>query len=401
MGSAGTLSLRNSGGIQLDLEATQISFSAQGKSSTLDAYGLEVSDGSNKADVSVAQVETSDSNGRSRLKPTVLQIIEGANKTGTYEAHQATLRDQNGGVDLSAEEIKTYKPSGAYAALGSDGTLSLRNSSGTQLDLEATQISFSAQGKSSTLDAYGLEVSDGSNKADVSVAQVETSDSNGRSRLKPTVLQIIEGTNTGTYEALQLTLGSSSGKQLFASPDNLYLRQSSSGQQFRADTAGWTVENSARTSYTTASSSRIYTENPTAGNAKMDPAGFSVAKGSDFAAMARSGLTVKDSTNKTASVGPNWIEVQGGNNKGTFSNAGLTVRSSSSWSALNGVGSLQLSDGSGTAVISQNSLYLTDGSKYINMDVAGLGGKDAYWQTITVCVDGVDKTMKVLGTTPA
>jgi hypothetical protein len=386
--SSGSLELQDADGNHFTLYPYALTLTnSDGDSGTYEPHQLTISHGGDE----------------SYLSTSALRILTQTGD-GTYEAHQATLRDQNGGVDLNTAEIKTYNSTGAYAALGSAGTLSLRNSSGNQLDLEAAQISFSTEGTSSTLDSYGLEVTDGSNKADVSVAQVEVSDSNGRSRLKPTMVQIIEGTDTGTYEAKQLTLGPSTGRQLFASSEYVALKDGSedravlsavsgSGelkcksttggegyyaalamhikgegeQKFRADTFGWTVQDSAGTKYTSASDTQFYAESPT-GHASMDPAGFEVSD---------------ESSNYTA-----------------IDKGKVITYAGDSWSSLNSNGSLQLSDGSGTATISQNSLYLTDGENYINMNISNLGGKDADWQEIDICVNGVPKKMKILGTEP-
>ena len=309
--------------------------------------------------------------------------------------------------------VTAYMANGAYANLGGDGMLSLRDAGANQLDLEATQISFSTGVTSSTLDSYGLEVTDGSNKADVSVAQVEASDGNGRSRLKPTLVQIIEGTDTGTYEADQLTLSPSSGRQLFASSEYVALKDGSEdravlgqvsgsgslkckstiggegyystlamhikgggGEEFRADTQGWTVEDSAGTNYTTASNSLVYAESPS-GHASMDPAGFEVSDSpGNYASISKESITL--------------YAVEGGSV--TLNNSGggtyLEVYNSET-------GKTRVSDG----LIEITDIFST---KKVTIDVPSTGTTlvDATWKEIDICVNGVAKKMKVLGTDP-
>lgn len=440
LGGAGTLSLRNAQRVQLDLEPTKIEFRDTN---------------SNYAKLAADQCYVQGSDGATKLFQTGVRVIHGTD-VGTYEAHQATLRGQNGGVDLNTTELKAYQNSGSYGALGGAGTLSLRNSQGKQLDLEPTKIEFNDNG----------------NYAKLAADECFVQGSQGSSKLFETGVRVIEGSDVGTYEAKQITLGSSSGRETFIDTQYIAIKESgkdrvklsdasgsgsltckstSSGEgyyatlamhikgsrneQFRADTQGWTVQDSAGTKYTSASSTQLYADDGSGhasmdangfevsdggssgayismsatqiyaeasgyGHASMDAKGFEVSDtGSKYTAIDNEGLSVTDGS-KSASVGPNYIEAKENNNTGYLSATVLQVADGKGSAGIYGNGYIQLNDGSGTATISQNSLYLTDGANNINMDVSGLKGKDASWQQLSVCVDGKQKTMYVLGTAP-
>ena len=253
------------------------------------------------------------------------------------------------------------------------------------------------------------------------------------------MVQVIEDTDTGTYEASQLTLSEGSD-EVYVSPLYIAMKQgtedrlvlstdsgsgsltcetttggegyyaalamhvkSDSGAQFRADTQGWTVQNDDGTEYITSSYSQIYAEDPSSGHASMDYNGFEVSStdANEYCAINKEGLTAVSQSDESGSVGPNYIEARDTDGKVGYLEAGaVVVNGDDGYAGMYGNGSLALSDGSGTATISQNSLYLTDGTNWINADVAGLGGKNAFWQEINVCVNGVAKKMKILGTEP-
>ena len=174
-------------------------------------------------------------------------------RDGTYEPHQATLRDQSGGVDLNTAEIKTYTSNGSYAAIGSAGTLSLRDSSSNQLDLEPTQIVFDDGTSTGKLSSSEMKISEGSDSVTAWKNSLTITDGSDTSYLKKDSLEIL---GSGGAE-VDLSISSGAGTLVCkdgSSAEGYYSVlmakiKGDSGDFSQVDTAGFSVSNSGGTQY--------------------------------------------------------------------------------------------------------------------------------------------------------
>jgi hypothetical protein len=271
-------------------EAEQLTLAGTEGTSYLSTVALNINGTSGDGTYEPHQLTLSlDDGSQSYLSTSSLHILNAVGD-GTYEPHQATLRDQNGGVDLNTAEIKTYQSSGSYAAIGSDGTLSLSDSQGNQLDLNPTEIVFD----------------DGTSTGILSSSQMEISEGDDSSRVLKNSITITDGTDTVSLSKANL----------------------------------------------------------------------------DFTRDGDSALTLNTSSGAGTMTCKDTID-----GEGYYSSLIAKVKGGSG----------------GFSQMETNQFYIesSDGD-YVLIDIPDNNGTalDAYWQEIDICVDGVAKKMKVLGTEP-
>ena len=162
------LQLKDGNGYTGTYEAKQLTLSASnGDETYLSTSALHIGSQQGNAVYEPIQLTLTSQNGQSYLSTAALHITgQAGGNDGTYEPHQITLRNgSKDGVDANAAEIKTFKASGSYAAIGSDGTLSLKDSQGKQLDLNAQDLQFDSDTEHGYFGSDKVSIWDNSNTA--------------------------------------------------------------------------------------------------------------------------------------------------------------------------------------------------------------------------------------------
>jgi hypothetical protein len=130
----------------------------------------------------------------------------------------------------------------------------------------------------------------------------------------------------------------------------------------------------------------------------LDPTKIAFTNGAKIATHDADGYTAIDGSSNFAYYRADVANLVTSSNEGSFRANGLTI-SQTSGNYQTNVSSAQVlvSGGSAEGKLYAGGLYIESGGKYVQITPPG---DDAFFQSVTVCVNGEQKTAKVLMTTP-
>jgi hypothetical protein len=325
------------------------------------------------------------------------------------EVHTLSLYTavENEGITLDGTDIPrltAYMADGAYGNLGGDGSLSLRNGDGQQLDLNPEYIQFQDISNQDTgyLGFDKVSIYDASNSSTMDATSIEMTSINGSGiSLDIATGEVKTYSNNGSY----VSMGDSGVVSLGDSQGELAVLDISDEGHLTCYPNTGTEANG----YYGALSSVL--KNSSDDKAEVDADGFSVTNsdGTKYSALGREQLNIYSQDGSTLLTTYS-LNIQNtapmGGGSGTYEPHQLTLSNPYVGEAYLTPYLLQLNANGRQGSYEPSQITLTTGqgmgaNVYINVPTNGSGSEiSAYWQEIDVCVEGVLMKMKVLGTEP-
>jgi hypothetical protein len=408
LNGSGWLQLRDSQGKEVYLDPTKIVFSEDSFTATHDAYGFVAQDSGEEGRLNSNSLSLFNNSGSADLSISELTFIEGSD-SANYKISGVYINSSGDGSYLDKSTLSIWDSSGATGKISVSGTFGgsfqTNTGQGKNANYSATGVEIlETNGGSTSLNTTGLHVvagggsegkiwaggayvSDGANWVNIVPPPGECSFHNVLlGDMTNRWVLCSEGTGSGSLDCANLPSPKVGNMEAFQVKTPSYCGPFSTSTVLDLTNTELT--------YTGGSESAVYKLN----GVYIDSSGDgSYLNKSTLSIWSGSGATGSVSVG-TASFGAVFRTDTGTGKNANYSAVEASISDTSGNTATLNTTGLQVHAGGGSqGKIWAGGVYVNDGGNYVNITPPG---KDAYFQSMSFCVDGTTKTAMVLMTTP-